>query len=382
MLVGLSLAACDGGARAPAPAQVIPPLPSLAYDPPPPLTLPQPCNELHAEDRLPTFEIEISDASWAALAEDIVQGEEVYYPIVFRLGDEVADAMMRLRGNNSRCGEKLQFAISFDEGRPGGRFHGLRRLDLDHGGCGVLEERLALAYLRDLGLPAACANHARLVVNGVYYGLFTNIEHVNKDFLGRHFGPDGNDGYLYKSGWSLRGDEPAGGISRLGELRSATDAAAVVALADLDEAVLEWAAEAVLPARDNYWLVGHNYYLYEHPQRGFLFVPTDFDQAFPITSVEARLPSLVPDELQHPASVVLLDPAWSVRYEESVRRAVAAYDADAFEGRIWRWWAQIAIATAEDPHLAVGKPHVEALVARIRLRDAWLDEAVGAPASW
>jgi maltose phosphorylase len=43
-------------------------------------------------------------------------------------------------------------------------------------------------------------NNARLVVNGRYYGLFVNIEHVNKDFLERNFGDAGDGGNLYKGG--------------------------------------------------------------------------------------------------------------------------------------------------------------------------------------
>ena len=111
-------------------------------------------------------------------------------------------------------------------------------------------------------------------------------------------------------------------------------------------------------------------------------MPTDLDQAFPGGSAEASLPCLLPDVLQHPAAEVLADPAWLVRYGEAVRRAAAAYDGDDLEARLWRWWTQIELAAADDPHLAFGKPNVEALVARVRLREAWLENAVTDPAGW
>src|SRR5512138_2862483 len=169
------------------------------------VSLPGPCPDLYADGDLPTFEVEVTAETWAALRQDFALGVEVWRPAVFRhAGDTVADASVRVRGNNSRCGDKLQLAISFDQIDPAGRYHGLRRIDLDHGGCRVLEERLALSVMRDLGLPAACANHARLVVNGAYYGLFLSIEHVNKDFLRRNFGSAADDGNLYKSGWQLK----------------------------------------------------------------------------------------------------------------------------------------------------------------------------------
>ncbi|HET8541186.1 MAG TPA: CotH kinase family protein [Anaeromyxobacter sp.] len=343
--------------------------------------LPGACPDLYADDDLPTFELDIAEETWAALRQDQVLGLEVYRPAVFRHGAEaVPDAMVRLRGNNSRCGDKLQLAISFNQLDPDRRHHGVRRIDLDHGGCRVLEERLALSYLRDLGLPAPCANHARLVVNGAYYGLYVNLEHVNKDFLRRNFGAAADDGNLYKSGWRPRTNEETNDGSDLAPYRAAADAATLAGLVDLEEALVEWAAEAVLPARDNFWLHGWNYYLYHHPQRGFLFVPVDLDQAFPSTPGEAALPTLFPAVLQHPAEVALDDPAWRARYREAVRCAVAAYDPDALAARLDAWWMQIAEAAAQDPFLSTTRASVSALEARIRDRAAWLRAAVADPA--
>jgi len=40
------------------------------------------------------------------------------------------------------------------------------------------------------GLPSTCANSARLVVNGEYYGLYTNIEYYDHEWQERVFGAD------------------------------------------------------------------------------------------------------------------------------------------------------------------------------------------------
>ncbi len=347
--------------------------------PPAENTDPHACTDVYAEDALPTFEIEISDAGWAALQQDAVEGEEVYYPAAFRFRDEVlSDAMIRLRGGNSRCGDKLQFAISFNEIDPAGRFHGLRRLDLDHGGCRMLHERLAMAYLRDLGVPAPCVNNARLVVNGRYYGLFVNLEHVNKDFLERNFGEAGDGGNLYKRGELLCTNEQEADYSGLEAYRTAPDVTALAALTDLEESVLEWAGEAVLPVHDNYWSDGWNYYLYDHPTRGFLFIPNDIDM--PWTTIESQ--PIIPDALQYPAGMVLADPAWRARFDDAVRRAIAAYDLRVFDARIDRWWAQIAAVAAEDPHVVYTKGDAEELRSRVHARSAWLAGVADDPASW
>lgn len=344
--------------------------------PPPPLPGPQayprPCSDLHADGALPTFELELAQDAWAGLEAEFRAGSdaETYYPAVFRYGSEVVrDARVRLRGNNSKCGDKMQFAISFNQVNPQGRFHGLRRLNLDHGGCQLFTERLALSWLReDVGLPAACANHARLVVNGRYYGLFVNIEHVNKDFLQRHFG-DADEGNLYKSGHRLRTNESNPDTSDVEAFRKVRDLSALDLQADVDEAVLEWAAEATLPTTDNYWLNGWNYYLYHHPTRGFLWIPTDMDQAF-LGASSSDL--FFPASPQPHASVVLNDAAGRARYLAAVERARGAFDARVLEARLERWWAQVQDAARTDPHARVDRSQVDALEQRVRARASWL----------
>ncbi len=351
---------------------VKPPEPSSGVTrPPEPITYPRPCTDLYAEDLLPTFELDLAEADWAALKQDRAQGEEPWYPVTFRYGAESLPAMVRLRGNNSDCGDKVQVAISFNQVDRKARFHGLRRLNLDHGGCHTMEERLALSFARDLGLPAACANHARLVVNGKYYGLFTNIEHVNKDFLQRQFGEE-DEGNLYKSGNKLRTHEEEANLADLEAYREARELDSLERLVDLEEAVLAWALEVVLPAPDNYWLHGWNYYVYSHPTRGFTFIPTDLDQALPGNSAGVTTDFTWPSQLQHPADVVLADPGWRERYEAALDRAARAWDPDVFDARLDRWFAQVRAASADDPFDTITERDIARLERDLRDRGRWL----------
>ncbi|MRI89312.1 hypothetical protein FGE12_14240 [Aggregicoccus sp. 17bor-14] len=319
--------------------------------------------------------MELTPANWAALQQEFQEdpSRETEFPVTFRYGDEVyPDATLRLRGNHSSCGNKMQFAIAFNHVNDQGRFHGLRRLNLDHGGCHHLEERLALSFMRDLGLPAACSNHARLVVNGQYYGLFGNIEHVNQDFLKRQFGKDADDGNLWKSGNKLRTNEDTGDTSDVQRFWSARTLAQLSTLADLDEAVQEWAAEATLPARDNFWMFGWNYYLYHHPTRGFLFIPTDLDRSISLFPSGADDNFFRPETLQPPADLVLADPAWNARYLAAARRSAQAFEAARLNARVDAWWAQIADAARTDPHARYKDEDVVRLKEAVRLREAWL----------
>ena len=83
----------------------------------------------------------------------------------------------------------MQFVISFNEVDTDARFHGLRKLELDmpRTDPSYLRQRVALTYLRALGVPAQCANSGRLVINGAYYGLFTNMERPDVEFVQRLF---------------------------------------------------------------------------------------------------------------------------------------------------------------------------------------------------
>ena len=108
----------------------------------------------------------------------------------FRYGNEViTNALIRLKGWSSwrqavhDDPPKLQFVIAFNEVDDNGRFHGLRKIELDMPRIDqtYLRQRVSLAYLRALGLPAQCANNARLFINGAFYGLYTNLERPDKD---------------------------------------------------------------------------------------------------------------------------------------------------------------------------------------------------------
>jgi hypothetical protein len=322
------------------------------------------CPDLLADDRVATFAVDIDPAEWAALLEEYRTWREreaaglprtPYHPLLaFRHDDElVRGAMIRLRGHHSWDeNSKPQFAISFNELDPAGRFHGLRQILLDApvSDPSFLRQRVAAAYLADLGVPAACAASARLVVNGAYFGLYTHLERIDRSFLARAFGDDG--GWLYKYGKELRTHEAEGDGGRLDAFEDAYgDLAALAALADLDAALLAWAAEAVIPQADGYWAGRSNFYLYDHPALGFFWIPFDLDNSFDFAPVDAN-PDLylAHGEVKHPAfATILADPAGRARWQGALERALAAYDPGRFEARVDAWAAQIADAVAEDP---------------------------------
>jgi len=351
----------------PAPTGTALPLPT-------PLSFPRACGDLYDPAALPTFEIELPPETWETMKAEYLQKIENWYgPFTFRYGGETrTDVMIRNRGNNSRCGTKAQITIAFHRVDSGSRFHGVRRIDLDHGGkgCKMVEERAILTWMReDLKLPAQCANSARLVVNGEYYGLFSNLEHIDREFLERNFpDPDGN---LYKTGWEKKTNESDPDRSDINAFWAADSPAELDAVADLDQALSEWSAEAVSPARDNFWLKGWNYFLYNDPDRGFVFVPADQDDAVPMSSTIDLDPFPARAE---PANWLLDDETWRAKYFDALETTIATYDPDLFALRIDTFWAQVKDEAHADPFLTFGEAPYTSLKTRIRQRRAFLNE--------
>jgi hypothetical protein len=343
------------------------PLPTVA-PPAPEVPSTDGCADLFHQDLLPTYQVEISAEEWAKLEDEFLNTRQrreagldphPWHPIVFRYRDEVVhSAMIRLRGKSSWLqtidkdpNPKMQFVISFNELHPKGRFHGLRKilLDMPRLDKTFLAQRLALSYLRDLGLPAQCANNARLEINGEYYGLFTNLEKLDKEFIQRVFGKE-DDGDLWKAGYKLKTNEATSDGARRQALFGVGTVEQLEALADLDASVRLWAADALIPNGDGYSAGAPNFYLYDHPTRGFLWLPFDLDATFTFNS-----PDLDPVTWATPAGkprhweVVMAEPGWQRRYLELLTEALGGYDVEALDARIERWAAQIAQAAADDP---------------------------------
>jgi hypothetical protein len=276
------------------------PVPDMGVDPndqiPPPDA--EGCPAIYAQDLLPTFEVTIDPEYWELLMWEWNNGAaneaadleyNPYHPLVeFRYGDVVIDdAHIRLRGNPTYWEplplDKMQFQIGFHVDDPDGTFWGLKRLALDAATFNrhMLRDRLSLRFMRDVGIVAPCANNARLVVNGEYYGIFTNIEKLDEVFLQRTMEDPSGDlwqraSWVHESG---TGDE-----SRLDLLRDVDEAdelAQLDQLMDVEQALLTYAAEAVIPDSDGAWAGGLNFFVYDDPVRGkFMLLPWDLDNTF------------------------------------------------------------------------------------------------------
>ena len=128
--------------------------------------------------------------------------ERIYVPATFRWGKQTIENVgVRYKGNSSsqpHQQHKRSFLIKFNAFAKGKHFLGLKRVALDNGVQfgSLFSEPLITEILRDLKIPAARCNFARLFLNGRFQGIYVNVERIDQAFLEYHF----NDpsGALYK----------------------------------------------------------------------------------------------------------------------------------------------------------------------------------------
>jgi hypothetical protein len=363
-----------------------------------------PCPDLYDPNTVPEFDLEIAATDLSQMQADCEAKAKVYRPCTLKYGSETISAMVRLKGNWSwRC-EKKQYLISFNETDPNGRFHGLRKLVLDAPWYDptMLSERLGFFFMKRVGNYWSCANNAKLSINGQYYGAYVNVERLDKEYLQRHFASTEADGNLYDGGVELRTNETTADVSRRDALMAATSIATIAGLVDLNEVVKVWAASAMLPDPDSYWAgVEINYYLYDHPTRGFLWFPYDMDMTLavgpmdaPTTTVDiGNVDTLVnadpftyenPDWLRERLfKTVLSDATWCGRFLEELRAARDAYDVTLMTSQIDTWAAQIKTSVSDDPNkLFSNQDHLDGIATmkatlpkRLAFVNNWLQTA-------
>lgn len=272
----------------------------------------EPSARIYSPDRVPRFELEIAPENLEALAST----PRSYVPATFRHGDLVLhDVGVRLKGSFTfrRIDGKPSFKIKFDKYVKGQRFHGLRRMTLHNSiaDFSFMAERLSYSVFRNAGMPAPRVNNAEIHVNGELYGLYVNVEAIDKVFLKRWF--DSNDGNLYEMESSVSwtpGIEDVFDLETNEEQNDRSDLEALLAAVTeaRDETLLEdvahildtelflryCAIEGIVNQWDgfayNAWLHPNNYRLYHRPTTGtFVLLPWSMDNSLKINRTRMYL---------------------------------------------------------------------------------------------
>jgi len=326
---------------------------------------------LYAPELLPEIEITIPPASWDALVAD----PYTYQPGSIRWGDWALDEVgVRLKGLGSfrDLEGKAAFKIKLDEFVDGQRLGHLRRLTLNNmeQDASLVTERLGYWLFREAGALAPRCNHARVFVNGEYFGLYANVESLDDEFAEANFSPA--PGNLYditgyesdvipggESGYELETNRDVNDTTDLTDLIEAVngpidsfmaDAGAAV---DMDQLLTVGAVQAVIDDWDGYFPGANNYKLYHDLSSGLFFVfPWGIDQSFTNESSDIYGSTGAPDLAGRRNGWLFLrckrNAECLAEYEAAVSAAVDRMQALDLEVEMDRIIAQTADAIAED----------------------------------
>ncbi len=174
-----------------------------------------PAGAVFNDEQVAKVEITIDEDDLIFIYENVFSNEEHPATFIFHNGevsDTIENVGFRLRGNTSRASAKKSFKVSFNTFEEGGKFYGLEKLNLngEHNDPTIARAKICWDLARDLGIPAPRANHTELYINGDYFGLYVNVEHIDEEFAESRFGNKNGNLYkcLYPSSLEYLGSNP------------------------------------------------------------------------------------------------------------------------------------------------------------------------------
>lgn len=274
---------------------------------------------LYTASEIPKIHITIPVDSLEELYQEENWYENHHYSALFvfenQAGfDTIENIGFRFRGNTARDKMKKSFKISFNTYAQGRKFQGVEKLNLnaETNDPSMLRSRLGWDMFHAFNVAAPRSNHIELYINGDYYGLYHNTEHIDEEFVDTWFG--NKKGNLYKCSYPANLDyisnnpndykmAPFGertyelkintvrdDYSKLAEfihfLNQSSDAdfrchyyeyfnvTQYMKIAAIDVLTGNW---------DGYIYNNNNYYLYENPLTGQIeYIPYDLDNTWGI----------------------------------------------------------------------------------------------------
>ena len=227
-------------------------------------------------------------------------------------GKTYKEVGVKFRGSSSFMmvpeGLKHSINVSMDAFTKDQSILGFDSLNLlsSHADPTFLRGVLYLQVARDF-LPAARANFVRVVINGESWGIYQNVEQVDKTFLKQWFKTDagvrwkapgrpngrlgleywGENPATYKSNYEIKGkDDPKAwaALINLTKVLNSTPPekleAALTPILDIDGVLRFLAIDAALANYDGYWVRASDYNIYLDPGGKFHILPHDINETF------------------------------------------------------------------------------------------------------
>ena len=276
-------------------------------------------NTLFDDTRVSSVYIEIAPDSLAIITADVLSDHYYMARFIYDYGtgrDTLQNVGFRLRGNTSRYAQKKSFKISFNEYVTGRKYQGVKKINLNgqHNDPTMIREKLYYDTWKKCGMAERRASFVKVFINQVYYGLYTNLEEFDKDWLERVYGE--KSGNLYKCtypadlvyhgtsqqyykgiesasatggrAYDLQTNETEDDYSDLVQLISQLDQPAdtsferqISQLINVDKFLKTFALDVATGNWDDYMYNKNNYFLYHRKDSGkFEFISYDTDNTF------------------------------------------------------------------------------------------------------
>lgn len=160
--------------------------------------------KLFTDTEVPKVYITIHPDSLALLYDNVLGNYNFPVKVKFSsstIQDSISNIGMGLRGNTSLYAQKKSFQLTFDAHVPGQKFYGLEKMNLigQHNDPAIIRTKMTWDLFSSFGIPCPRSNHVEVYINGNYYGLYMNVEHIDDEFCQSRFRND--DGNLYKCYW-------------------------------------------------------------------------------------------------------------------------------------------------------------------------------------
>ncbi len=173
--------------------------------------------EFFRDDVVPRIDVLIDQESLDfILAPENRESDELFdATFVFANGtvtDTLENVGFRLRGNTSRSANKKSFKIDINAFAPGRKYYGVQKINLNgqHNDPTSARAKICADLADRLKIPSLRTNHVELYINHNYYGLYSNVEHVDQNYVKKRFGNKNGNLYkcLYPADLNYKGDNP------------------------------------------------------------------------------------------------------------------------------------------------------------------------------
>ncbi|MFH1051338.1 MAG: CotH kinase family protein [bacterium] len=262
--------------------------------------------ELYLSDKVMKMELQFYNSNYKQLLEQN-RLDEIDLPAQLILNDTlVLDSVgVRYKGNSSYNipNDKKSFNISIDAFREEQRLLDYKTLNLNNGFVDPTFMRENIVHrIYSKYLPALKTGFVYLYINGEEYGLYSNVQQINKDFLGEWYDYKsgnlykgdprgeltwkGSDASLYKGDYEKKTNEAEDDWSDLVTLINAINNSAnleqdLPEVLNTDRALWYFALSNIFVNLDSYIFSSHNYYLYNNPSSSLYdFLPWDLNESF------------------------------------------------------------------------------------------------------